>query len=740
MTNEALLSLLHDLSLDEKIGQMIQLMADFYDENGHGTLTGPALDQGLEQAHIALAGSILGSFGAEKMNAFQKKYMDQHPHHIPMLFMMDVIHGLRTVFPNPLGLGATFDPELARKCAEVIARESAVSGIHVTFAPMADLVRDARWGRVLESTGEDPWLNSRFAEAFVLGLQGDKTDWHDHICACVKHFAAYGAPTAGRDYNTVELSEHTLREFYFPAYQAGIQAGSELVMTSFNTVNGIPASTNAWLLKTILRKEMGFDGVLISDFASITETVAHGHAENKQEAARMAMHAGLDIDMMGGAYASSLKKLLAEGEITEEQIDEAVLRILKLKNKLGLFEHPFKDADAEREKAILLCDAHRDLARQAARESIVLLKNDGILPLKKNNSLAFIGPYAESGQLLSSWSFTGKEEDCVTVRQAAEETLPRNQICFHAGCAMLSPGTVLAGFDGIDPSLERKPSDLEKAAMLQKAVEAAARADTVILLIGEHWLQSGEATSRTNITIPDIQMELFRAIYQVNPRIVTVVFSGRPLDLREISDRSCAVLEAWRPGTEGGHAILDVLTGAYNPSGCLPMSFPYCVGQVPIHYNEYATGRPDQPGKALRFASKYIDAPNAPLYPFGFGLSYTTYDLSPVTLSSDTLRSGSAIHADVTVTNTGKFEGKASLQLYLRDLSASVVRPVKELKGIEKIRLAPGESKKVSFPITEDMLRFHRADGSFGSEPGKFMLWIGLDSTTDNCTMFSLLD
>ena len=662
--------------------------------------------------------------------------MERHPHHIPMMFMMDIIHGMRTIFPIPLGMGATFHPELAEACAEATARESAVCGLHVTFAPMVDLVRDARWGRVMESTGEDPWLNCQFAKAFVRGLQGDHVRQRDRICACIKHFAAYGAPTAGRDYNTVELSEHTLRQDYLSAYKAGVDAGSELVMTSFNTVNGIPASTNKQLLQGILRDEMGFDGVLISDFASIIETIQHGHAENKREASKMALDAGLDIDMMGGAYASEIKGLLQDGQITMDQIDAAVLRILKLKNKLGLFENPFKDADPEREKTVLLCKAHRDLARQAARESMVLLKNDGILPLQPGKKIAFIGPYAECRQLMSSWSYTGREEDCVTVREAAEEALPLEQISFHAGCEMLGEGTVLVGFEGIDRSLQNIKSSDEAVAMLDAAKEAAAQADMVVMLLGEHFLQSGEATSRGIIEIPEIQMDLFRAIQAVNPNAITVVFSGRPLDLREISQKSKAVLEAWRPGTEGGHAVMDILTGAYNPSGCLPMSFPYCVAQVPVHYNELSTGRPYTKGSSQRFLSKYLDIPNAPLYPFGFGLSYTTFEVSPVSLSSASMKAGEALSAAVRVRNTGERAGQVTVQLYLRDCAASVVRPVRELKGIQRLYLQPDELTDVTFEITESMLQFWRADSTFGSEPGQFSCWIGLDSTTQNHAAF----
>ena len=736
MTDEALRALLSDMSLEEKIGQMVQLTAGFYDPDAGAVLTGPAMQQGLSEENIRLAGSILGTSGAETLVQFQKNYMERHPHHIPMMFMMDVIHGMRTIFPCPLGMGATFDPELAQACGEMAAREAAVSGLHVTFTPMVDLVRDARWGRVMESTGEDPWLNSRFADAFVRGIQGADVGEKDRISACIKHFAAYGAPTAGRDYNTVELSEHTLRQDYLPAYKAGIDAGAEMVMTSFNTVNGIPATTNRWLMRKVLREEMGFDGVLISDFGAILETINHGYSEDRAHAAKHALEAGVDIDMMGGCYASSLRDLVENGQVSMEDIDECVLRILRLKNRLGLFEHPYKDADPEREKTVQLCPEHRQLARQAACESLVLLKNDGLLPLKPSSKIAFIGPYVQSRQLLSNWSVTGRMQDCISVQEAAEEVFAPGQVSFSPGCGMLPEGTVLEGFQGMD--VEEETVQGTPDAMLCAAEEAAAQADLVVMLLGEHYLQTGEATSRAFIEIPENQMELFRRIQKVNPQIVSVVFSGRPLDLREISEKSMALLEAWRPGTEGGHAVIDVLTGACNPSGCLPMSMPYCVGQVPVHYNALPTGRPHTPGNPVRFVSRYLDIPNQPLYPFGYGLSYTTFEVSPVQLDQDTLTPGNSMHASVMVRNAGGCEGKAVLQMYVRDRFASVSRPVRELKGVQKKLLRPGEEKRITFEITEEMLRFWRADGTFGSESGTFDVWIGLDSTADNGAAFEL--
>lgn len=734
MTREELKDLLEDMSLEEKIGQMVQLMVRFYENEAEDVLTGPAMELGVTAENIRMAGSVLGTAGAKRLIEIQRKYMEEQPHHIPMLFMMDIIHGMKTIFPIPLAQGATFEPELSEKCAEVMAKESAVSGLHVTFAPMVDLVRDARWGRVMESTGEDPYLNSLFAKAIVRGLQGEDMAAPYKICACIKHFAAYGAATAGRDYNTVELSEHTLREFYLPAYEAGIRAGAGLVMTAFNTVNGIPASANRWLLRDVLRNEMGFDGVLISDYAAILEMIAHGYSEDVKDAARKALEAGVDIDMMTNVYAANLPELAAENQMNESLIDEAVFRILELKNRLGLFENPYKDADPEKEKTVLLCEEHRRLAKEMAEKSFVLLKNEDILPISENRRTAFIGPYVDNKEIISTWAFTGECKDCVTIREAAEEDMDLSKVTFHQGSQLLGDHVRLTGFDKALSSGVCKPEEIEN--MLTEAIEAARNADVVVMALGEHYMQSGEAASRGMIDIPEVQMRLFREIRKVNENIAVVLFSGRPLDLREISESAKAILEVWLPGTEGGHAIIDVLTGRVNPSGKLPISFPYCVGQLPISYNEYVTGRPFVKGVEDRFRSKYIDVPNEPLYPFGFGLSYASFEISQVQLSSKILKKDCPITAKVTVKNVGSVPGTETVQLYIRDIAASVVRPVKELKGFRKVKLNPGKSVDVSFEIQKDMLMFCKEDGRKECEEGKFQVWIGTDSTTKNVEEF----
>lgn len=740
MTNQELHQLLEDMSLREKIDQLLQLTADFYGKTDREVVTGPAAQLGISVEDIDLAGSVLNGTGAGALIQIQDAYMTKHPHHIPLLFMMDVIHGYRTIFPAPIAQGASFAPEMSEKAAAVAAREASAAGIHVVFSPMVDLVRDPRWGRVMESTGEDPYLNSRFAEAQIRGFQGDDMKEEGKVCGCIKHFAGYGGAEAGREYNTVQVSSHAFREYYLPAYEAGIKAGAGMVMTSFNTVNDIPATINQKLMRQILRTEMGFDGVLISDYSAILETIAHGVSADEADAARQALLAGVDIDMMTGCYAGYLETLVLNGTLPESLIDESAFRVLQLKNRLGLFEHPHKDADPEKEAHVILCDEHRAIAREAAAASCVLLKNDGVLPVRSSQKLAFIGPYIDNYEICSSWAVTGHPEDSVTIRQATEEALPNASLTFCHGTSLLPRDYTFTGFAEPNRAEEFYPdvfADPDKA--LQDAVAAAKEADVVILCIGEHYLQTGEATSRTELSIPENQMELFRAVKSVNPNVAVVLFNGRPLLLSELARDASAILEAWLPGTEGGHAILDLLTGAKNPSGKLPMTFPRNMGQIPIYYNHFSTGRPLAGKEDQRFVSKYTDAPNTPLFPFGYGLSYTAFSYSGITLSSDSFSAGGSITASVQLKNTGACTGTEVVQLYIQDIAASTARPVRELKGFSRITLAPGETQTVSFRISEVELAFHMADGSISAEPGSFRLWIGGSSTTENGAAFTFL-
>lgn len=735
MTQGELAALLNDMSLEEKINQLNQLSGDFFTEDS--IATGPMAQMGMTSENIDFAGSALGIIGAEKTREIQKKQIEKQPHKIPMLFMLDVINGFRTIYPIPLAQGASFDPELSEKCAHMAAKEASASGIHVTFSPMCDLVRDARWGRVMESTGEDPYLNGLFAEAMVKGYQGDCLSDSGNIAACVKHFAGYGAPDAGRDYNTVELSQHTLREFYLPAYEKGVEAGAELVMASFNTIEGIPASGNKWLLKKVLREEMKFQGVVISDWSAIEEMICHGYCADRREAAICSLNAGIDIDMMSGIYAEKLKELVRNGKVDEKHIDDAVMRILKLKNKLGLFENPYKDADKEAEKKWILCKEHRKLAREAARKSFVLLKNEGILPVDQKKKTAYIGPYVNRRNMMGSWSLFGNENDSMTLKEALlESSLGKNAV-FCDGSPMLDPDMELEGFD---ESVKEICSEEMIRSKFAEAIEIARDVETVVLALGEDRLQSGEATSNGTIQIPKIQMELLEEVSRVNENIAVILFCGRPLDIREITKKAKSVLVVWMPGTEGAHAIADVLEGSYNPSGKLPMSFPYSVGQVPVHYNEYSTGRPHVKGKDKdRFRSKYMDIPNQPLYPFGYGLSYTEFEIGKVCLDKTSMTPEDAITASVIIRNIGKRIGEETLQLYIHDVSASVVRPVKELKAFKKIALKPGESRKIDFQVTNNMLCFISENACYESEKGKFEVFIGNSSETVNKAEFELI-
>ncbi len=782
MTQEQLENLLADMSLEEKVLQLYQIPGQNYMTNA--AVTGVVDDNALPESVLYQVGSTLGIWGAEDLIRIQKDYMEHQPHHIPLMFMLDVIHGHKTVFPCPIAQGATFDPAIVEKGAEVASREAAADGVHVVFSPMADLSRDARWGRCMESTGEDPYLNSQMTAAMVRGYQGEDPAMirnADRTAACVKHFAAYSAATAGRDYREADISEYSLRDQYLKAYKSGIDAGAAMVMTSFNPIDGIPASGNRWLMQDILRGEMGFDGVLISDWAAVMELVVHGVAADHTEAAGQAMKAGVDIDMCGDCYPEGLPKLLEDGRLTMEQIDEAVLRVLKLKNDLGLFEDPFHGASAERASQLLLCDEHRSDARKAAAQSLVLLQNEKeALPIRveKNHSrIAFIGPYAYDADLRSSWSVSGDGKDCISIRQAAEEAFAGTgcDLAFAKGSMMLPDHSDLQhSFYHEDDWWDRQTT------LLDEAADVMDWADTVVLCLGEDIQQSGESTSRTQLTIPESQQELLNLAVKrcgrgpesaaatawftnpgVKPKtLISLVFGGRPLELAEVSEVSDAVLVCWLPGTEGGHAILDVLTGKVSPQGKLPMSFPRSVGQEPLYYNVYGTGRPKPAEGNSMFTTRYLDCENDALYPFGYGLTYSEFEISEVKLDHEILnrpgtqaslagvQSGTQASADetsvdhitatVTVTNCGSVEATETLQLYIQDLQGSRVRPVRELKGFRKVSLKPGESAEVAFTITEDMLRFWTAQQEMASEPGAFKVMIGFDSRVSEGVLFNL--
>ncbi|WP_256329732.1 beta-glucosidase BglX [Fervidobacterium changbaicum] len=704
--------LLKSMTLKEKIGQLTQLAPFFFKDSAKGIVTGPMEALGIKDSDIWNAGSVLGTAGAEETFEIQKLYLERNEKKIPLMFMADIIHGYRTIFPIPLALGCTWDENLVEKVARVSAIEASAGGVHVTFSPMVDLVRDPRWGRVMESTGEDPYLNSVMARAFVRGYQGGDISKEGNIASCVKHFAAYGAVEGGREYNTVDVSERMLREFYLPSYKAAIDEGCKMVMTSFNIVNSIPSSGNKWLLRGILRGEWGFDGVTISDWGAIKELIPHGVAEDEKEAARKAIQAGVDIDMMSGCYAKHLEELVEEGQVDIKLIDEAVYRVLKLKEELGLFENPFKGVDKEKEKRVVLCEEHRRIAREVAAASIVLLKNENVLPFNKDiKKLAIIGPYADEHAILGPWSWQGRWEETVSLKEGIINKIGESKVLVEKGCET------------------EGESDAQYKESLKKALKAASEADAVILALGEHYDMSGEARSRAFITLPGRQEDLAREIIKLGKPTVVILFNGRPLEIRELYKIAPAVLEAWFPGTEGGNAIADVLFADKIPSAKLTMSFPYTVGQIPVYYNHFNTGRPKPSEDSNeRFCSHYVDIPNAPLLPFGFGLSYTQFEYSKIELDKNILHANNSIKAAVKVKNVGKYPGDEIVQLYIRDLTASVVRPVKELKGFKKIHLEVGEEKEVVFEINESMLRFYNENMEYVSEKGKFLLMIGSNS------------
>lgn len=698
--------LLNKMTLEEKIDQLIQLATFFYDgAEAEGKITGPMADLGISKETIHNSGSVLGASGAKDVISIQKEHLKQNRLGIPLLMMADIIHGFKTIFPVPLAIGCSWDEKLAEKSAEIAAKEAAVSGVHVTFAPMVDLVRDPRWGRDMESTGEDPYLNSIFARAFVRGFQGNNlTEETERVAACVKHFAAYGAAEAGRDYNTVDMSERELREYYLPGYKAALEEGCEMVMTSFNTVDGIPATGNKRLMRDLLRKEWDFDGVIISDWGALKELIPHGVAKDEKEAAHKGIQAGLDIEMMTACYVKGLKDLVEQGEVEESLIDEAVLRILTLKNKLGLFENPYRAADEQRENEVIMCKEHREAAYQLATKSCVLLKNDQVLPLKKEQKIGLIGPFANNGDILGQWSWQGSIHDAVKIHEGILRKTDSENIELAEG------------------------SDIESITdkQMQEAINVAKRADVIVLALGERSEMSGEAGSRSNIQLPDAQLQLATELRKLNKPIVTVLINGRPLDLQGVIEESDGLMEAWFPGTEGGRAIADLLYGDINPSGRLSMSFPYNVGQVPVYYNHYNTGRPkDAPDAQERYVSQYLDIPNEPRFPFGYGLSYTTFHYSNLELSGDAINEGEELNVSITIENTGQRRGEEVVQLYIRDMVGEVVRPVKELKDFQKIILDAGEKKKITFTITEEQLRYHHSDLTYASDAGEFTVFVG---------------
>lgn len=707
MTNEALGSLLERMSLEEKVGQLVQCNAGQFISNSLG-ITGPDGEELPAEDLNRVMGSVLTFENAQQAKALQDRHLEADPNRIPLLLMLDVIHGLRTTYPIPLAMGCSFDDGLLTECADMARKEAAACGVHVTFNPMVDTARDARWGRILETNSEEPLINARMGAALVRVTQGDDLSSPENVACCVKHYAAYGAGEAGRDYNTAELSERVLRETYLPAYKACVDAGARLVMPSFNSLNGIPSVANKWLMNEVLRREWGFGGVVISDYDAVGELVSHGVAKDLRDAARMAMEAGCDIDMVKNAYYLHLADLVRDGAVSGNALDEAVMRVLRLKNELGLFENPYHGADEEKEKELYLCPAHRETARRAAEESAVLLENRGILPFPKGlKRVALIGPFAEETHLNGFWSRPGAERDTVTIPEGIRALMPDTELIIERGCG--------AEIGDTDES------------SIPAAAAAARNAEAVILTIGEPEDYSGEGRSRADLTLPGPQMKLAREVIKANPNTAVVLFNGRPLVLTELAETAPALLEMWYPGTEAGNALARLLWGEANPCGKLSAGLPRAVGQYPMPYNRMSTGRPKpQPdSRAFPFTSCYLDTPNLPLYSFGYGLSYTEFVYESLTTDRPSFRKGEELKVTIRVRNAGTRTGKEAVQLYLRDPVASVVRPVQQLIDYRKIELAPGESREVVFTVTEEQLRFWDFECRLVSEPGMFELSTG---------------
>lgn len=706
--------LIREMTIQEKLAQMTQIMGDCFVSQGYGKLMGLSYGFGIPEELAWNIGSVLGMGGAEKLRRVQDLYLSHNRHKIPLMFMCDIIHGYRTIFPSPLAMACTWQPELVEKSARIAAKEASVSGVTVTFSPMADLSRDARWGRSIEGTGEDPFLNSLYAAAFVRGYQGGGVGNPYQIASCVKHFAAYGAAEGGRDYNTTSIGDYDLFENYLPAYQAAVKAGCRLVMSAFNALNGVPCTGNRWLFQDILRKEWGFDGTVITDCTALYELIPHGYSETVEDAAASALEAGMEIEMVSTAFFQKGEELVRSGRISERCLDEAVEHILELKDELGLFENPYKDLDEEKEKQLHLCAEHRAAARDMAAESAVLLKNSGnVLPLSRQQKIALIGPYADSQELLDIWKCEGREEECVSLFQGLKD---------KADC-ILCPACGLR----------------EGAADLAAARKAASQCDVTVLALGEPPEMSAEAGSRAYLTLPQEQLRLAEAVLETGKPTVVVLFHGRPLELGSLAQKADAILAAWYPGTEGGSALAELLMGERSPSGRLTMCFPHTVGQLPLYYNALPTGRPKQGEQdEERFRSRYLDAPNLPLYPFGHGLTYTSFSYSPVTLSAQVMHPADVLTASVRLRNTGDRAGVETVQLYLRDMGGSRSRPVRMLKDFQRVALAPGEEKTVQFRLGIEQLKYHTPANGFTWEAGAFQVFIGPDACTENGASFRL--
>ena len=714
--------LMKKMTLEEKIGQ---LNLPVTGEITTGQAKSSDVAKRIRNGEV---GGLFNLKGVERIREVQRQAVEESRLGIPLLFGMDVIHGYETIFPIPLGLSCTWDMKAIEESARIAAVEASADGISWTFSPMVDVSRDPRWGRVSEGNGEDPFLGAAIARAMIRGYQGKDMSRNDEIMACVKHFALYGASEAGRDYNTVDMSRQRMFNEYMLPYQAAVEAGVGSVMASFNEVDGVPATGSKWLMTDVLRKQWGFDGFVVTDYTGINEMIDHGMGD-QQTVAALALNAGVDMDMVSDAFSGTLKKSVEEGKVSAAAIDAACRRILEAKYKLGLFDNPYKYCDVNRPKKQIFTKEHRAIARKTASESFVLLKNEGVLPLSKKGTIAVVGPLANTrSNMPGTWSVAAVLDNAPSLVEGLREVVgDRAKVVTAKGSNLIGDADYEKRATMFGRELHRdNRTDRE---LLDEALKVAAGVDVIVAALGESSEMSGESSSRTNLEMPDVQRALLQELLKTGKPVVLVLFTGRPLVLTWEEEHVPAILNVWFGGSEAAYAISDVLFGDVNPSGKLTVTFPQNVGQIPLFYNHKNTGRPLQEGRWFeKFRSNYLDVSNEPLYPFGYGLSYTTFAYSDIHLSSTEMSADGELTATVTVTNTGSRDGAEVVQLYIRDLVGSVTRPVKELKGFEKIFLKAGESRKVSFSITPELLKFYNYDLQFVCEPGDFDVMIGGNS------------
>ena len=717
--------LLSKMTLDEKIGQLNLLTP------GGGVATGEVVSKNVEdKIKAGKVGGLFGVAGPEKIRIAQEFAVKNTRLGIPLLIGSDIIHGYKTTFPIPLATSSSWDMDMIKREAQISAQEATADGINWNFSPMVDIARDPRWGRIAEGAGEDPYLGSRIAKAMVQGYQGDDLTDPETMMATVKHFALYGAAEAGRDYNTVDMSRIKMFNQYLPPYKAAVDAGVGSVMSSFNDIDGIPSTGNKWLLTDLLRDRWRFDGFVVSDYTSVNEMSAHGLGD-LQAVSALAINAGLDMDMVGEGFLSTLKKSVDEGKVSEETITQAARRILEAKYKLGLFDDPYRYLDNNRPKQDILTPEHREFARKMAEHSFVLLKkHNNVLPLKKNAHIAVIGPLANNqSNMLGTWAPTGDSSLSIPILQGLQKAAPDATIEYAKG-ANITNDTILANNVNVFGT-RADISDKSPDVLLQEALDVAKKADVVLAVVGEASEMTGESASRTEISIPESQKKLIRALVKTGKPVVLLLMSGRPLDISEEVKLPVSILQIWFPGIEAGNAVADVVFGDYNPSGKLTASWPRSVGQIPIYYSHKSTGRPAPSEKFKKFKSNYLDSPNSPLFPFGFGLSYTDFKYEDVKANSDRLGADGSIELSASITNTGNYDGEETVQLYIHDVVRSVTPPVKELIGFKKIFLKKGETRTVIFKVTPNDLKFYNSNLEYVTEPGEFEFSIAGSSAAD---------